>query len=199
MSFVIGTGAHGAAEVTVCRTGYTGEHGYELLIDADRAGELWDAVLDAGQDFGIRPCGLGARDTLRTEMGYPLHGHELSRDISPVQARAGWAVGWGKPEFWGRGALTAEKAAGPARLLWGLRATGRGIPRPGMPVLDKAGATIGEVTSGTFSPTLRTGIALALLDTASGVAAGDEVAVDVRGRPQPVEVVRPPFVESRVR
>jgi aminomethyltransferase len=199
MSFVTGTGAHGAAEVTVCRTGYTGEHGYELLIDADRAGELWDAVLDAGQDFGIRPCGLGARDTLRTEMGYPLHGHELSRDISPVQARAGWAVGWGKPEFWGRGALTAEKAAGPARLLWGLRATGRGIPRPGMPVLDKAGATIGEVTSGTFSPTLRTGIALALLDTASGVAAGDEVAVDVRGRPQPVEVVRPPFVESRVR
>jgi aminomethyltransferase len=199
MSFVTGTGAHGAAEVTICRTGYTGEHGYEVLVEASRAGELWDAVLDAGQDLGIRPCGLGARDTLRTEMGYPLHGHELSREITPVQARAGWAVGWKKDEFWGRSALTAEKEAGPARVLWGLRSTGRGIPRPGMAVQDGAGARIGEVTSGTFSPTLRTGIALALVDTSSGVQEGDEVAVDVRGRPQAVEVVRPPFVESHVR
>jgi aminomethyltransferase len=199
MSFVTGSGAHGAAEVTVCRTGYTGEHGYELLVEAGRAGEMWDALLDAGQDLGIRPCGLGARDTLRTEMGYPLHGHELSRDITPVQARAGWAVGWKKPAFWGREALTAEKEAGPARLLWGLKATGRGIPRPGMPVLDAAGTAIGTVTSGTFSPTLRTGIALALLDTSSGVQEGDEVSVDVRGRPQAVDVVRPPFVPSHVR
>jgi aminomethyltransferase len=199
MSFVTGTGAHGAAEVTVCRTGYTGEHGYELLVDAERAGEMWDAVLEAGQDLGIRPCGLGARDTLRTEMGYPLHGHELSRDITPVQARAGWAVGWKKPAFWGRGALTAEKEAGPERLLWGLKATGRGIPRPGMAVLDADGVAIGEVTSGTFSPTLRVGIALALIDTAAGVQEGGEAAVDVRGRPQAVEVVRPPFVPSHVR
>lgn len=198
MSFVTGTGGRGA-EVTVCRTGYTGEHGYELLVDADRAGETWDALLEAGQDLGIRPCGLGARDTLRTEMGYPLHGHELSRDITPNQARAGWAVGWRKPEFWGRQALTAEKEAGPARLLWGLKATGRGIPRPGMPVLDAAGERIGVTTSGTFSPTLRTGIALALLDAPAGVAAGAEVAVDVRGRPQAAEVVTPPFVPSHVR
>jgi aminomethyltransferase len=199
MSFVTGTGAHGAAEVTVCRTGYTGEHGYELLVDADRAAEMWDAVLEAGQDLGIRPCGLGARDTLRTEMGYPLHGHELSREISPVQARAGWAVGWKKPAFWGRDALVAEKEAGPSRLLWGLRASGRGIPRPGMAVLGADGAPVGEVTSGTFSPTLRTGIALALLDTSAGIEAGDELVVDVRGRPQAVEVVKPPFVESHVR
>jgi aminomethyltransferase len=108
-------------------------------------------------------------------------------------------VGWGKPAFWGRAALLAEKAAGPARQLWGLQATGRGIPRPGMGVLDADGAAIGEVTSGTFSPTLRTGIALALLDTSAGVGAGDEVAVDVRGRPQPVTVRRPPFVPSHVR
>jgi aminomethyltransferase len=199
MSFVTGTGAHGAAEVTVCRTGYTGEHGYELLVEADRAGDLWDAVLESGQDLGIRPCGLGARDTLRTEMGYPLHGHELSLDITPNQARSGWAVGWKKPAFWGRDALMAEKEAGPARLLWGLRATGRGIPRPGMPVVDADGDRIGEVTSGTFSPTLRTGIGLALIDAAAGVEEGAEVTVDVRGRPQPVEVVKPPFVPSHVR
>ena len=199
MSFVTGTGAHGAAEVTVCRTGYTGEHGYELLVDADRAAELWDAVLEAGQDLGIRPCGLGARDTLRTEMGYPLHGHELSAEITPVQARAGWAVGWKKPSFWGRDALVAEKAAGPARLLWGLRAEGRGIPRPGMAVLGADGSPVGEVTSGTFSPTLRTGIALALIDASAGVAEGSTVSVDVRGRPQEVQVVKPPFVESHVR
>jgi aminomethyltransferase len=132
-------------------------------------------------------------------MGYPLHGHELSREITPNQARAGWAVGWRKPRFWGREALLAEKEAGPARLLWGLRATGRGIPRPGMAVLDGVGARIGEVTSGTFSPTLKVGIGLALLDTAAGVAEGAEVSVDVRGRPQPAEVVKPPFVESHVR
>ena len=197
MSFVTGTG--GGADVTVCRTGYTGEHGYELLVGADRAEPLWDALLEAGQDLGIRPCGLGARDTLRTEMGYPLHGHELSRDITPVQARAGWAVGWNKPAFWGSEALRAEKEAGPARLLWGLRATGRGIPRPGMAVVDDAGRSLGEVTSGTFSPTLRTGIALALLDASAGVGEGAEVNVDVRGRPQAVEVVKPPFVPSRVR
>jgi len=198
MSFVTGTGGAGV-EVTVCRTGYTGEHGYELLVAADAAGELWDALLDAGQDEGLQMCGLGARDTLRTEMGYPLHGHELSHDITPNQARSGWAVGWKKPEFWGREALLAEKEAGPARLLWGLRAAGRGIPRPGMAVLEADGGRIGEVTSGTFSPTLRTGIALALLDTDTGVAEGSEVSVDVRGRPQAVEVVRPPFVPSHVR
>jgi aminomethyltransferase len=198
MSFVTGSG-RGGVEVTICRTGYTGEHGYEVLVAAERAGELWDAVLEAGQDLGIRPCGLGARDTLRTEMGYPLHGHELSREITPNQARAGWAVGWKKPAFWGREALLAEKEAGPARLLWGLRATGRGIPRPGMPVLGPDGERVGEVTSGTFSPTLRTGIALALLDTAAGAEEGADLAVDVRGRPQEVTVVRPPFVPSHVR
>jgi len=198
MSFA-GGGSVVGGDVTVCRTGYTGEHGYELLVAADRAGDLWDGLVAAGEPHGIRPCGLGARDTLRTEMGYPLHGHELSRDITPNQARAGWAVGWKKPRFWGRAALLSEKEAGPARLLWGLRASGRGIPRPGMAVLDAGGDRIGEVTSGTFSPTLRTGIGLALLDTAAGVREGAEVSVDVRGRPQPVEVVRPPFVPSHVR
>jgi aminomethyltransferase len=198
MSFAESPGSAGD-EVTVCRTGYTGEHGYELLVAAERAPALWDAVLAAGEPEQIRPCGLGARDTLRTEMGYPLHGHELSHRITPNQARSGWAVGWRKPAFWGREALLAEKAAGPLRQLWGLQAPGRGIPRPGMAVLGADGSTIGEVTSGTFSPTLRTGIALALLDTAAGVAEGDEMSVDVRGRPQPVVVRKPPFVESHTK
>jgi aminomethyltransferase len=185
--------------VTVCRTGYTGEHGYELICRWDDTGELWDAILAAGADLGVRPCGLGARDTLRTEMGYPLHGHDLSLDITPLQARAGWAVGWDKPEFWGRKVLLAEREQGPRRRLWGLEALDRGIPRPHMAVLGVDGDRIGEVTSGTFSPTRRVGIGLALLDTAAGVAAGDEVAVDVRGRRSAVRVVAPPFVPSSVR
>jgi aminomethyltransferase len=187
-------------DLVVCRTGYTGEHGYELLPAWDDAGALWDALLDAGADLGARPCGLGARDTLRTEMGYPLHGQDLSLDISPVQARSGWAVGWRKPEFWGRDALLAEKDAGPARVLWGLESTDRGIPRPHMAVFAVDGADpVGEVTSGTFSPTLRRGIGLALLATDTGLDEGAEVEVDVRGRRSRMRVVKPPFVPAHVR
>jgi aminomethyltransferase len=182
--------------LVVCRTGYTGEHGYELVIPAADAVAVWDALLGTGIE--VRPCGLGARDTLRTEMGYPLHGQDLSMEITPVQARAGWAVGWKKPEFWGREKLLAEKAAGPRRTLRGLEAVGRGIPRANMEVY--AGDTgIGEVTSGTFSPTKKVGIALALLDTAAGVEEGTEVEVDIRGRRSPMRVVKPPFVITHVK
>jgi aminomethyltransferase len=179
------------APVIVCRTGYTGERGYELLPPWDRTAELWQALLEEGEPQGLRPCGLGARDTLRTEMGYPLHGQDLSLEITPVQARCGWAVGWNKPRFWGREALIAEKEAGPKRLLWGLEALDRGIPRSHMTVTSD-GRPVGEVTSGTFSPTLRKGIALALLDRE--VAQGAEVDVDVRGRTSRFRVVKPPFV-----
>jgi glycine cleavage system T protein (aminomethyltransferase) len=184
--------------VRVCRTGYTGEHGFELLPPWDRAEGVFDALVDAVAAAGGQPAGLGARDTLRTEMGYPLHGHELSLDISPLQARCGWAIGWKKDAFWGREALLAEKQAGPRRLLRGLRAVGRGVLRPGMTVL--AGDTpVGVTTSGTFSPTLKLGIALALIDAAAGVVDGQRVAVDVRGRPLECEVVAPPFVEAKTR
>ena len=160
---------------------------------------IWDVLLQTIERFGGLPAGLGARDTLRTEMGYPLHGQDLSASISPVQAGSGWAVGWSKPAFWGREALIAERAAGPDRVLWGVDALGRGIPRPHMQVSDGAGNPIGEVTSGTFSPTLKRGIGLALIDSASGLGAGAEVMVDVRGRLSPVRLVKPPFVESHVR
>jgi glycine cleavage system T protein (aminomethyltransferase) len=184
------------ASLTVCRTGYTGEHGYELVVPSDAAPAVWDAVVKAGEPYGLRAAGLAARDTLRTEMGYPLHGQELSLDISPVQARAGWAVGWSKPAFWGREALLAEKQAGPRRQLWGIKALDRGIPRTHMAVY-RGDEQVGEVTSGTFSPTRKIGIGLALLDPS--VRPDDEVDVDVRGRRSTMRVMRPPFVTPSVR
>jgi aminomethyltransferase len=198
MSFRVSTWE--GAEIVVCRTGYTGEHGYELIPAWDETPALWDALLEAGADLGVRPCGLGARDTLRTEMGYPLHGQDLSLRITPVQARSGWAVGWRKPAFWGRDVLLAERENGPERQLWGLEADDRGIPRPHMTVYAAGSDTVvGEVTSGTFSPTLRHGIALALLSTAAGLEADAAVEVDVRGRRARMRVVKPPFVRLRTR
>ena len=177
----------------VCRTGYTGERGYEILAPAAVIPALWDAIVAAG----ATPAGLGARDTLRTEMGYPLHGHELSVDITPVQAGLAWAVGWDKPAFSGRDALTSERTAGPRRRLRGIAAVERAIPRPDMPVLSADGTTVGIVTSGTFSPTLKQGVGLALLDPA--IAEGDEVVVDVRGRQARFTVTKPPFVAAHTR
>ena len=184
--------------VRVCRSGYSGERGFELLPRWADAETLFRALVTAVQAGGGQVAGLGARDTLRTEMGYPLHGHELSTTISPLQARCGWAVGWNKPEFWGRNALLAEKQTGPARRLWGLRALDRGVLRQGQTVLHD-GAPVGETTSGTFSPTLKVGIALALIDTAAGLVAGDLIAVDVRGRSLRAEVVAPPFVADHTK
>jgi len=194
MSFA--TGDWQGRPVVVCRSGYTGEKGYELLPLSADAPALWDAVLELVADRHGLPCGLGARDTLRTEMGYPLHGQDLSLEITPVQAGATWAVGWGKERFWGREALLRERDQGPARLLRGLESLDRAIPRAHM-VVSQGDRVVGEVTSGTFSPTRKVGIALALLDR--DVAVGDEVGVDVRGRRSAMRVVAPPFVPSNVR
>lgn len=185
-------------KLTVCRTGYTGERGYELVCASDDVVAVWNAVMAAGGDR-IRPAGLGARDTLRTEMGYPLHGQDLSPEITPVQARCGWAVGWKKESFFGHQALRAEKEAKPARVLRGIRAVGRGIPRHDMGVVDApdGGSAVGTVTSGTFSPTLKQGVGLALL--AAGTVEGDRVWVQVRNRTEEFEVVKPPFVTPGVR
>ena len=188
---------HDGVPVIVCRTGYTGERGYELVIPNAAAVSVWDALMTAGEQHGIVPAGLGARDTLRTEMGYPLHGQDISPSITPVQARLGWAVGWKKESFWGDAALRTEKEAGPARVLRGLVAAGRGIPRPHMQVQAAAGGeVVGEVTSGTFSPTRKVGVALALLT--AGIEEGDEIVVDVRGRSETFTVTKPPFVTPGV-
>jgi aminomethyltransferase len=183
--------------VVVCRTGYTGERGYELIAGNEVAPALWDVLVSAGEEHGILPCGLGARDTLRTEMGYPLHGQDISLDVTPNQARLGWAVGWSKPAFWGKERVVAEKGAGPRVTLRGLVAQGRGIARPPMSVKVTQDLPVGHVTSGTFSPTLRKGVALALIN--SDIQLGAEVLVDVRGRPEVFVVTKPPFVETDVR
>jgi aminomethyltransferase len=185
------------ADVILCRTGYTGELGYELLPYTKDAIAVWDALVDAIKPLEGLVCGLGARDTLRTEMGYPLHGHELSLEISPVEASAGWAVGWKKESFIASDILNAQKSGGATRKSMALKSLDRGIPRAGMSVKNSEGEIVGEVTSGTFSPTLKHGIALALLS--SDISVGTQLTIDVRGRDSQCEVVKLPFVTSHVR
>ncbi len=173
------------------RSGYTGEVGFEVFVDADDAGRLWDALADAG----VTPAGVGSRDTLRLEMGYPLHGNDISVETTPVEALVGWAVKPGTG-FVGEEAYVAAKEAGPSRRLRGIRAEGRRPPRAGDAVLLD-GEEVGTMTSGSFSPVNEVGIGLAYV--ADGVELGTAVSVDVRGRPVDAEVVRPPFVENRTR
>jgi aminomethyltransferase len=182
--------------VIICRTGYTGEYGFELIPQWEQTLSLWEILVDEIAKLDGRVCGLGSRDTLRTEMGYPLHGHELSLDIAAIEAGAAWAVVLSKPEFKGKAALTTLKESGVKRSLKGIRALDRGIPRADMRVL-KDGGSVGVITSGTFSPTLKVGIGLALLDPT--VKIGERLTIDIRGRLSEVEVVKAPFVPSRVR
>jgi aminomethyltransferase len=187
-------GAIDGCEVIVCRTGYSGEHGYEVLPKWSEAPKVWDAIVSKLGDGLV--CGLGARDTLRTEMGYPLHGQELSETITGTVGGAKWAVAFHKPHFHGDSALRAENEAGAPRRLRGLKLLDRGIPRGHMPILVD-GAQIGETTSGTFSPTLKVGIALGLVDTKYKI--GDKVTIDVRGRQLAAEVVKIPMVAPNVK
>lgn len=172
----------------VGRTGYTGEIGCELVVPAGAAVAVWEAVV--AED--VTPAGLSARDTLRLEMGYPLHGNDLTVETDPYEARLAWAVKLRRGPFTGRDALAAIAERGPGRRLWGLLADGRRPPRAGMQVLAD-GDEVGVVTSGTTSPTLQVGIGLAYVDDPLGP--GDDVEVDVRGRREPFAVVRPPFVD----
>lgn len=185
--FRVATIAWSDSTLTVAGTGYTGEEGLELAVPVDRAAALWDALAVAG----LRPAGLGARDTLRLEAGLPLHGHELGPGITPLQADLGWVVAWEKEEFIGREALIAERDRGVDRVLRGLALEGRRPAREGSPVLIGE-RPIGLVTSGNFSPELGHAIALALVDPAAVV--GSQVSVDVRGTVLDARVVDLPFV-----
>ncbi len=168
-------------------TGYTGEDGVEIAVPPDTAPALWRELMAAS----IAPAGLGARDTLRLEAALPLHGHELGPGITPLQAGLGWVVSWTKPEFRGRHALAAERDAGVTRVLRGLSVPGRRPPRGGCPV-SIGGRTVGQTTSGNFSPVLGHGIALAFLPPE--VALGQAVEIDVRGTRLAGTVVEIPFV-----
>jgi len=178
----------------ISRTGYTGEDGFELYIPATAAVGLWDHLLHAGRDDGLIPVGLGARDTLRLEKGYALYGHELSPDITPLEAGLGWIVKLAKGDFVGRDALVRQQAAGIPRRLVGLVMIERGIPREGYPVYA-SDRQVGIVTSGTMSPSLKTGIALALVAT-EHADTGGELLVGIRDRRLQARIVKPPFVKK---
>ena len=190
--YAIADGEVAGIPAHVARTGYTGEDGFELFVDVDRAGETWDALMEAGRAHGLIPVGLGARDTLRLEAGMPLYGNELGRDTNPYEAGLGRVVKLAKPgDFVGRAALEKVEREGVARRLVGLVLRERGIARHGYPVLNADGPT-GTVTSGTMSPTRGVAIAMAYV-AAADAEPGTMLTVEIRGARVAAEVVPLPF------
>jgi aminomethyltransferase len=186
-------GAVAGVPMIISRTGYTGEDGFELYLPSTAAVDVWQRLMTTGAAHGLMPIGLGARDTLRLEKGYALYGHELSREISPLEAGLAWITKLDKAGFVGKAALVAQKADGVPRRRIGLIMQERGIPREGYPVLA-GGREVGIVTSGTMSPSLKVGVALALVEPAA-VGIDGELEVAVRSRRMRAKVVRPPFVK----
>jgi aminomethyltransferase len=192
--------AHGAVAgvpTLISRTGYTGEDGFELYLPATSTSRVWEALLDAGRDDGVAPIGLGARDTLRLEMRYALYGNDIDETTNPLEAGLGWVVKPAKGAFLGRDAIEKMRASGVPRRLVGLEMADRAIARHGYPV-QKDGAPIGVVTSGSFGPSVERAIALAYVATAHA-AVGTDVDVEIRGQARPGRVVRTPFHPSRVK
>jgi len=184
----------GAIPAVLARTGYTGEDGSEVYVPWQKGAEVWRALLEAGQDLGLKPCGLGARDTLRLEMKYPLYGHEIDAHTHPLEAGLGWVTRLDKAnDFVGKQALLAAKSKGVNRTLVGLKMLERGIPRQGYEVFDSTGHTkLGSVTSGTQSPSLKEAIAVAFVPLTHS-AHGTRVTIDIRGAKVAAEVVPTPF------
>ncbi|WP_307328561.1 glycine cleavage system aminomethyltransferase GcvT [Evansella vedderi] len=183
----------GITEILVSRTGYTGEDGFELYLAADKGEALWNKLLDAGKVDGLRPCGLGARDTLRFEARLALYGQELTSNISPLEAGIGFVVKTNKErDFIGKEALTKQKEEGLKRKLVGIEVTGRGIPRHGYKVLSPSGEEVGYITSGTQSPSLKKSLGLALLSV-EYAEVGTELKVEVRKKKVDAVVIKTPF------
>jgi aminomethyltransferase len=180
----------------VSRTGYTGEDGFEVILPSDQAVRFWETLLQAGDQFQIRPCGLGCRDTLRLEAGMPLYGHEMDETIDPITARLGFGVHLEGANFVGKEAILKRKSAGVLQTRVGLKLEGKRIAREGAIVM-KQGKQVGRVTSGTYSPTLQQAIAMALVERES-TAPGTALEVDLRGQRIAAEVVKLPFY-SRTR
>lgn len=175
-------------------TGYTGEPGLEIYCEAPRAKEVWDALMDAGQSYGLKPAGLGARDTLRLEAGFCLYGNELTESTTPLEAGLGWVTKLNKEDFVGREALQEQKANGLERKLVGFVLEDRGVPRSGYPIVDASGQDIGLVTSGSQSPVLGQGIGLGYVQNRPEFTEpGAEIGISVRGRALKARVQKPPF------
>jgi aminomethyltransferase len=184
-----------AMPVSVARTGYTGEDGVEVFFRTQDAVRFWNLVLEKGKVFGLKPCGLGARDTLRLEMCYPLNGSDLSPKHNPIEAGLAFFVDLGKPEFFGRARLAEDKEQGPARKLAPFRMTAKGPPpRPHYSVF-KDGERLGEVTSGTLSPSLNYGIGMAYLPAAQAKI-GTTLEIEIRGQKFPAIIEKKPFYKK---
>ncbi|MFH1809295.1 MAG: glycine cleavage system aminomethyltransferase GcvT [Pseudomonadota bacterium] len=179
-------------DTLIAATGYTGEDGFEFYCAPADAPAIWGGLLEAGRDHDVQPCGLGARDTLRLESKLMLYGNDIDDDHSPLEASLGWIVSWDKGEFCGHAALLAQKTQGIPRKLVGFEMLERGIPRHGYPVVDKAGQSIGIITSGTQSPTLGKPIALGYVPAALSKL-GTEHRVEIRGKPVAARVIKTPF------
>ena len=192
-TFGIGSFA-GVSNVVVSATGYTGAGGFEIYIPNAHAAAAWDAIIAAGAPFGLEPIGLGARDTLRLEMGFCLYGNDIDDTTSPIEAGLGWITKFSK-EFTNSAALKAQKEAGVARKLVGIKLLERGVPRHGYPIVDADGNAVGEVTSGTMAPSLNEAIGMAYVPTASA-APGSTVFVEIRGKALKAEVVSLPFYKA---
>lgn len=185
-------------ESLISRTGYTGEDGFELYLSPEKVSEVFRSLMEQGRSYGVQPIGLGARDTLRIEMGYPLYGNEIDNNPTPLDAGLGWVIKFDKGEFLGRGSLLKQKEQGSLRRkLVGLKLLTRGVPRAHYQVF-KNGESVGEVTSGTFSPTLNTGVGLCYVSSEYSDI-GNHLDVKIRDQLVATEVIQLPFVPSHVK
>jgi aminomethyltransferase len=187
-------GRAAGADAVISATGYTGEDGFELYLDSGAAPTAWRALLEAGSSHGLVPCGLGARDSLRLEMGYALYGNDLDEDHTPLESGLGWITRLEKGDFVGRDALVRQKEQGVERRLVALVLEERGFPRPGYALLE-GGRVVGQITSGMSSPSLGKGIAMAYVPTGSA-SPGTSLVVEIREKHVPATVVRPPFYKE---
>ena len=186
-------GMIGGMPCLLARTGYTGELGYEIYIDAGDACCLWDLLVDKGQAWGVKPAGLGARDLLRLEMGYLLYGNDMDEDTTPLEANAEWTVNFQKGEFSGSQALLVQKQAGLTRRFVAFELVEKAVPRHGFKILDPATfRPIGEVTSGNLSPLLQKGIGLGYVPIRYAEP-GSSILIEIRGKSVPALIVKPPF------
>ncbi|MEQ9618207.1 MAG: glycine cleavage system aminomethyltransferase GcvT [Deltaproteobacteria bacterium] len=183
------------AGLLVARTGYTGEDGFEIFLPWERGAELWNSIMDTGKPYGIKPCGLGARDTLRIEMGYSLYGHEIDEDISPLEAGLGRYVKMDNGDFLGKVALAKALQDGLKNQIVGFEMIGRGVPRQGYGIF-KNGDSLGNVTSGTFSPSLEKPIGLGYLKSEVGI--NDNIQVEIRNKMREAETVNIPFYRKNI-